>query len=180
MAPVFQRPEDPVALAVDVVNSWDELADPPELLQDVQTLRRFLARRGFEAEAKRAGARELAEVRALRGRLRAPFEGPDEETAVVRLNQVLRETRAVRQLERAGRTWRFVFVGPLVDVLAATTASSLLEAIRSDGWDRFGMCAGSPCCCVFVDRSRNRSRRYCSDLCADRVSQAAYRSRRAQ
>jgi predicted RNA-binding Zn ribbon-like protein len=55
---------------------------------------------------------------------------------------------------------------------------SLLEAIRDDGWDRFGICAGAPCCCVFVDRSKNRSRRFCSDLCADRVAQALHRERR--
>lgn len=179
MPPVFQRPDDPVALAVDIANTWDELAQPPELLRDVALLRRFLARRGFEAEARRCGERELDGVRALRDRLRATFEVADEEAAVKALNAVLRESSATAQLERAGRGWRFRYVGPLLDVLASTTASSLLEAIRTDGWQRFGVCAASPCCCVFVDRSRNRSRRYCSDLCADRVAQAAYRARRA-
>jgi predicted RNA-binding Zn ribbon-like protein len=175
---VFQRPDDPVALAVHVINTWDELEDPPELLRDVATLRRFLARRGFSAEAKSAGARELADVRDLRDRLRASFDVADEEAAVGLLNQVLHESRAVPQLERAGDAWRFHFDGPLCDVLAATTAWSLLETIRTDGWDRFGVCAASPCCCAFVDRSHNRSRRYCSHLCADRVAQATYRSRR--
>ena len=175
---MFQRADDPVALAIDVINTWDELEAPFERLPDVAVLRRFLARRGFEDEAKRAGARELDEVRALRDQLRAVFEVPDEETAVSFLNELLRESRARPQLERDGRAWRFRFDGPLLDVLSATTASSLLEAIRADGWERFGRCAGSPCCCVFVDRSRNRSRRYCSSLCADRVAAAAYRSRR--
>lgn len=175
---MFQSPDDPVKLAIDVINTWDELEPPPERLPDVATLRRFLARRGFESEAKGAGGRELGEVRALRDRLRAAFDVPDEETAVVFLNRILGESRAVPQLEREGREWRFRYVGPLLDVLSATTASSLLDAIRADGWDRFGRCAGSPCCCVFVDRSRNRSRRYCSALCADRVAAAAYRSRR--
>jgi predicted RNA-binding Zn ribbon-like protein len=175
---VFQSPDDPVKLAVDVINTWDELEPEPEQLRDVEILRRFLARRGFEAEAKRAGIRELGEVRALRDRLRTAFDVPDDETAVVFLNRILGESRAVPQLERDGRGWRFRYVGSLLDVLSATTASSLLEAIRADGWDRFGRCAGSPCCCVFVDRSRNRSRRYCSTLCADRMAAAAYRSRR--
>ena len=175
---MFQNPDDPVKLAVDVINTWDELEPEPEQLRDVEILRRFLARRGFEAEAPRAGGRELGEVRALRDRLRAAFDVSDEETAVVFLNRILGESGAVPQLERDGRGWRFRYVGPLLDVLSATTASSLLEAIRVDGWERFGRCAGSPCCCVFVDRSRNRSRRYCSSLCADRVAAAAYRSRR--
>ncbi len=175
---MFQRPDDPVALAVDILNTWDELEQPAELLRDVATLRRFLGRRGFSAEVKSAGARELVEVRALRDRLRAAFEVADEESAVELLNQVLLESSAVPQLERAGDAWRFRFVGPLVDVLAATTAWSLLETIQTDGWDRFGVCAATPCCCAFVDRSHNRSRRYCSHLCSDRVAQAAYRSRR--
>jgi len=178
MAPVFQSPDDPVALAVDVVNTWDALEKPPELLRDVETLRRFLARRGFEGAARDADEWELGAVRALRDRLRATFEVSDERTAVASLNAVLRDSRATPQLERAGSGWRFRYVGSLVDVLASTTASSLLDAIREDGWPRFGVCAAAPCCCVFVDRSRNRSRRYCSDLCADRVAQAAYRSRR--
>ena len=87
------------------------------------------------------------------------FDVPDEETAVVFLNRILGESDAVPQLEREGLEWRFRYVGSLLDVLSASTASSLLEAIRVDGWERFGRCAGSPCCCVYVDRSRNRSRR---------------------
>lgn len=177
---MFQRPDDPVALAVELANSWDELADPPELLRDVATVRRYLGNRGFGNEAKRAGERELAAVRRLRGRLRGAFSVDDEQAAVELLNGILREANAAVQLERADGDWRFRYAGPMLDVLAATTASSLLDAIRTDGWERFGVCAGSPCCCVFVDRSRNRSRRYCSDLCADRVAQAAHRARRRQ
>ena len=70
------------------------------------------------------------------------------------------------------------WAGPVADSLAATTAMSLLEAIRDDGWERFGICAGAPCCCVFVDRSKNRTRRFCCSLCADRVAQSLYRARR--
>jgi len=74
--------------------------------------------------------------------------------------------------------WRLEWSGRLTDTIASATAMSLLEAIRTDGWERFGLCAGAPCCCVFVDRSKNRSRRFCSDLCADRVAQALHRRRR--
>jgi predicted RNA-binding Zn ribbon-like protein len=174
---VFQPAGDPVELGVYLLNTWDELEEPPEHLRDVEALRGFLDRRGFGAEAKGVGPGELTAVRALRGRLRSAFEAPDEETAVHHLNEVLGESRAVLQLEGALRAWRFRFAGPLLDVLAATTAWSLLEGIRVDGWDRFGRCAAAPCCCVFVDRSRNRSRRYCSELCADRAAQAAHRRR---
>ena len=172
---MFQKEGDPVAVAVSVINTWDELEDPPELVRDVETLRGFLRRRGLDDGV---GARDLTAFRALRRRLRSAFDAHDEETAVERLNEVLRESGARRQLERDGDGWRFRYAGRTMDVLASSSASSLLEAISEDGWERFGVCAGSPCCCVFVDRSRNRSRRFCSDLCADRIAQASLRDRR--
>jgi predicted RNA-binding Zn ribbon-like protein len=175
---MFQRLDDPVALAVQLVNTWDELEDPPELLRDVDVLRRVLVKYGFAAEAEATTRADLEAARALRDRLRATFEVEDEETAVVFLNEILRESEATPQLVPGAGGWRLRWVGSPYDVLASTSAASLLEAIRDDGWERFGICAAAPCCCVFVDRSRNRSRRYCSSLCADRVAQAAYRSRR--
>jgi predicted RNA-binding Zn ribbon-like protein len=172
---VFQSTDDPVALAVALVNTWDELEDPPELLPDAESLRRFLARSGQGTEVT---SRDVQRVRALRDSLRAAFEASADDAAVAALNGVLQESRARPLLERADGRWQLEWSGPTVDVVAATTAMSLLEAIRDDGRDRFGICAGAPCCCVFVDRSKNRSRRFCSDLCADRVAQAAHRARR--
>lgn len=127
---MFQRPDDPVALAVDVINTWDELADPPELVRNVATLGGFLRKRGIEI---RAGTRELAAFRALRAQLRSAFDASREDTAVDRLNDVLRASAARRELARHGEGWRFRYTGRPMDVLAATTASSLLEAISEDG-----------------------------------------------
>jgi predicted RNA-binding Zn ribbon-like protein len=55
----------------------------------------------------------------------------------------------------------------------------LLEALRDLGWSRVGRCNGLPSSFAFIDRSRNRSRRYCCELCSDRVAQANARARRA-
>jgi predicted RNA-binding Zn ribbon-like protein len=173
---MFQKANDPVALAVDLVNTWDVLEPDPELLRDAATLKRFLARRGY-GERLRISSRDLAQVRVLRDSLRAAFTAEDEEAAVRELNGVLGRSAAKPQFERSGQEWGVRWVGRVRDSVATTTAMSLLEAIRDDGWDRFGICAGAPCCCVFVDRSKNRSRRFCSDLCADRVAQALHRER---
>src|SRR5436190_177164 len=62
--------------------------------------------------------------------------------------------------------------------VAAFATAGLLEAFRDLGWQRFGRCDASPCRCAYVDRSKNRTRRYCSGLCADRVAQAQYRARK--
>jgi predicted RNA-binding Zn ribbon-like protein len=173
---MFQRADDPVALAVDLVNTWDELESPQELLRDLSALQRFLERHAYAAA--RPTRSDLVRVRSLRDALRAGFEAVREADAVASLNRILGGSRARPQLEQGDDNWRLTWTGPLADVLAAATAMSLLEAIRDDGWERFGICAGAPCCCVFVDRSKNRSRRFCSDLCADRVAQAALRQRR--
>ncbi len=174
---MFQNANDPVALAVDLVNTWDVLEPDPEQLRDAATLKRFLERRGY-GKALRISSRDLAQVRVLRDSLRAAFTAEDEEAAVRELNGVLGRSAAKPQFERSGQEWGVRWVGRVCDSVATTTAMSLLEAIRDDGWDRFGICAGAPCCCVFVDRSKNRSRRFCSDLCADRVAQALHRERR--
>ena len=173
---MFQKANDPVALAVDLVNTWDLLEPDPELLRDAAALKRFLARHGY-GEALRVSSRDLAQVRVLRDSLRAAFTTQDEEAAVRELNGVLSRSAARPQFERSGEEWGVRWVGRVSDSVATATAMSLLEAIRDDGWDRFGICAGAPCCCVFVDRSKNRSRRFCSNLCADRVAQALHRER---
>jgi predicted RNA-binding Zn ribbon-like protein len=174
---MFQKPDDPVRVAVDLANSWDVLADDPELLRAPSVLKGFLARRGYGNV--RVNNRDLVRVRALRDSLRGAFTAEDEADAVRRLNRILRRSEARPEFAREGEEWRLRWVGPVADSLASATAMSLLEAIRDNGWERFGICAGAPCCCVFVDRSKNRSRRFCSHLCADRVAQALHRARRA-
>ena len=169
-----------VALAVDLLNSWDELDDPPELL-DERWLRRYLSWHGYERAAAAVGAEDVPAARELRERLRRAFDASAEEDAVAELNDLLRERGGPPRLEREGRRWRFRY-GPDEDeglgFLAPVTALGLLEVIRDDGLSRFGRCVAAPCRCVYVDRSRNRSRRYCCELCADRANQAAARRRR--
>ncbi|MEV4292778.1 CGNR zinc finger domain-containing protein [Nonomuraea bangladeshensis] len=46
------------------------------------------------------------------------------------------------------------------------------------GPDRFGQCAAHRCDAVYIDLTRNGSRRYCSSACTARAKTAAYRSRR--
>ena len=166
-----------IALAVDLLNSWDELDDPPELLSP-RWLRRYLEFHGFPSGV---GEDEVPRARALRERLRRGFDAATESEAVEALNAILRDFGEPPQLERAGRSWRFRYgpqEGEGVEVVAAPAALALLDAIRQHGLSRFGHCRAAPCRCVFVDRSRNRSRRYCCELCADRANQAASRRRR--
>jgi predicted RNA-binding Zn ribbon-like protein len=68
---------------------------------------------------------------------------------------------------------------PLADRLAVEAAMAFADVIRSDQLDRLRLCAAEDCDDVLVDLSKNRSRRFCSLPCANRVNVAAYRQRRA-
>ena len=125
-------------------------------------------------------ASDLPRARELRERLARAFDAPGEGGAVAVLNDLVAEVGAPPRLERGDGGWG-LHAWPAeesLDAAAARAALGLLEAIRDLGWKRFGRCAGQPCRCAFVDRSRNLSRRYCCELCADRVAQAAYRRRK--
>jgi predicted RNA-binding Zn ribbon-like protein len=176
----FSRKRDTAALAVGLVNTWDVMATDRELLKDANDLRRLLRFYAQERLARRVRADDVEPVRALRDQLRAVFEAPSEDAAVELLNAIVRRSGAIAQLVRVRDRWSYRHHAPdasLVDTLATITSVALLDVVRTAGWSRFGLCVAAPCCCVFIDSSRNRSRRYCSDLCADRVSQAAHRRR---
>jgi len=168
---------DDVALALDLANTWDTLDPPSERLPDVDTLRRVLVHHGREAAAAAATEPGLTAVRSLRDALRSTFFVGDEAAAVAHLNTLLEGVPAPRLL-REGDGWRFGWDETSPAFLAGTTTVALLDAIHRYGFGRFGVCAGPPCTGVYVDRSRNASRRYCCWLCADRVTQAAARARR--
>jgi len=53
----------------------------------------------------------------------------------------------------------------------------LAAVLGSDHADRLGVCQGSGCDRVFVDISRNGTRRFCSAACQNRVKAAAHRAR---
>ncbi|MCW2584264.1 MAG: uncharacterized protein JWQ53_3054 [Klenkia sp.] len=64
-----------------------------------------------------------------------------------------------------------------LEQLTTTVAMGLSQVVVQHGWQRLGVCAAEGCGNVYVDTSRNASRRYCSNTCASRSSVAAYRAR---
>jgi predicted RNA-binding Zn ribbon-like protein len=170
-----------LALAVDLVNTWDLLEAEPDLIEGLDDVRVWLTWHGLDRAAERMREADVNRVRALRSRLDAVFEAPTEDEAVGLVNELSRDYATPPQLERHGtglriRSWPDESEG--LEFVAAFAAAGLLDALHTYGWERFGRCAGSPCRCAFVDRTRNRSRRYCCTLCADRVAQANSRARK--
>jgi predicted RNA-binding Zn ribbon-like protein len=83
------------------------------------------------------------------------------------------------RLDPAGAlTLRAAEPGDLARDIAAATVAALLRATARPDWSRVKACRGDDCRWVFVDRSRNCSRRWCAMAeCGNRAKSAAFRSR---
>ena len=132
------------------------------------------------------GGPEAEEPILLAERLRAVFAslaaGDADRTAHL-VNSLLREYRAAPQLAtHDGEPWHLHFhsqdreVGR-VEARGATCAVALATVIGSGWSSRLGTCAAERCDLVFVDTSRNGSRRFCSLRCLNRDKVARFRSR---
>jgi predicted RNA-binding Zn ribbon-like protein len=168
------------AVAVDLVNTWDEFERDPDRLRSIADVRGWLEWHGFDRAARRTRAQDFERARELRSRFAEIFDAADEDDAVALANALVRELGSPPQLERDAQGWRLRFwpeEAADLEAVGAYAAAGLLEALRELGWSRFGRCGGAPCRCAFVDRSRSGTRIYCCTLCADRVAQAEYRRR---
>ena len=98
------------------------------------------------------------------------------------LNGLLARTGARPQLDPLpGGQWHVHFHGSddgLATGWAAGCATGLALAVGSNLAGRLGLCLADRCDRVYVDTSRNSSRRFCSTTCQNRVKAAAYRARR--
>ena len=68
---------------------------------------------------------------------------------------------------------------PLADRMAVEAAMAMADVIRTGELGRLRVCGGEDCQDVFVDLSKNRSRRFCDGTCGNRANVAAYRARHA-
>ena len=98
------------------------------------------------------------------------------------LNALLKRTGARPQLDPldAGG-WHVHFHGStdaLATGWAAGCATGLALAIGSDLAGRLGVCEAERCDRVYVDTSKNSTRRFCSTTCQNRTKTAAFRQRR--
>lgn len=79
-----------------------------------------------------------------------------------------------------GEPWHLHYTaadGTLVNGWAAGCATGLAVVLGSSLCDRLGVCTAPACDRVFVDTSRNGTRRFCSTSCQNRVKAAAFRHR---
>lgn len=170
-----------VATAVALVNTHDQVTGV-DTLGTAADLQAIVRANGY-AKALPLTDDVVAEVRQLRDRLRTAFS-QEEEPAVAVLDDLVEAAGARPRLVRHdGSGWHFHYTDddtPWPATLAADLAMGLLVVIRDLGHGRLGVCAGEGCEDVFVDLSRNASKRYCDPRsCGNRAAVRAYRARQA-
>lgn len=168
--------ETSLVAAVDLVNS----AEPPDTMTTLAQLDAFYVRHAYTG-SRTNDAAELDSVRALRASLRALLTA-DRDEAVARTNRILADLHAVPQLVRHDGLDYHLHASdpsaPLVDRIAVDTAMAMIDLVRADELSRLAVCADETCDGLVLDLSRNRSRRYCSAACGNRLAVAAYRARK--
>ena len=169
---------DASVLAADLVNTRGSVRGL-EYLPDLDAVRAFLVRHGIEPPDD-LDERDLEDLRALRGRLKEIFLAEDEEEMARGLNVLLDEYGARPQLAGRPGDWHLIHAASgcsLAQGIATGVGVGLSELLMESGRSRIGFCSADDCLDVFVDTSRNRSRRYCDDSCSSRQNVKAFRAR---
>jgi predicted RNA-binding Zn ribbon-like protein len=145
------------------------------------------ALRTGQPSARQVDSGEAIRLADAAARLRAVFDAVDAEevdAAASLLNAMLAETGARPQLDRHdGEPWHLHFHGKtesLAQGWAAGCATGLAVVLGTDMYRRLGICTAPRCDRVYVDVSRNGTRRFCSTACQNRVKAAAFREARRE
>jgi predicted RNA-binding Zn ribbon-like protein len=170
--------EEALQAAAGLVNTDQPEGDD---LAGTVDLERFVARWRWTGHRRHDEA-ELAAVRDLRPRLRRLWSLGEADLAE-EVNGMLRAAHALPQVVRHDGFGFHLHAtaddAPLADRMAVEAAMALVDVIRQGEIARLRTCEATGCGDVLVDLSRNRSRRYCSTACTNRMNVAAYRARRS-
>jgi len=106
----------------------------------------------------------------------------DLDAAATRLNELLAAHPAHPHLAKDHGHWRLhhhPVDAALVPMATAVCAGAMARMVGAGAGSRLGTCDSDDCDRVFLDGSKNGSRRFCSTTCQNRVKAAAFRRRRA-
>ncbi len=179
-------------LCLDLANTLDDRKTdhPRELLRSYQDLLDWGTQAGAIAAAESAAVRRyagrypraaqtaLTRVRGLREVIFEVFVAaaagrPIPAPALTELNRFVSKILGVRRLERRsiGCSWGWRRAEPSeLERVAWPAAWSAAELLTSADLDRVRVCAGAGCAWLFIDTSRNRTRRWCDmSVCGNRA-----------
>lgn len=169
--------------AADLVNTLhlgDADAGRDELTNQ-EELDAYVRKWGWSGTIRHTRA-ELEEVRALRPLFRRVWLGEELEVVEI-VNAMLADSRAMPRLVRHDDwDWHLHATSddaPLATRMQVELAMAMVDIVRAGELGRLGVCSAEDCEDLLVDLTRNRSRRFCSVTCGNRVAAAAYRERQA-
>jgi predicted RNA-binding Zn ribbon-like protein len=178
-----------VAMAVRLVNvltageACGQPYQPPGPAALPSAVAGLLGEAGYAQQVPEPDAVELA---GFAVEMRAVFEAVargDIGAAAARVNALLAATGAHPSLDHHdGEPWHLHFRGWKDSVATGWAAGCAtgLAVVLGSGWQaRLGVCAAPRCDRVYVDTSRNGTRRFCGTSCQNRVKAAAFRARGA-
>lgn len=168
--------------AVQLVNTLPGF-DGVDRLQTVADLHDYLDANRYTGVFARDD-QQVTSLRSIRRRLRGLWE-VDRDRAVALVNAMLHDGRALPRLMRHDDLdWHIHATAddaPLSTRILVETAMAFVDVIRSDEYDRVRVCAADDCDAVYIDYSKNGSKRYCdTGNCGNRMNVNAYRRRRAR
>lgn len=173
---------DDMSLVQALINTHDLYLEEPEHLRTPHDLERFLADHHFQPQEKMTQD-HLEAVRQFRDQLRAIWSAPTLDDMIRLLNALFSRTKVTVQLERE-KNEPVPFINlhlesdeSIIQQVSIRAALGILRVIQVYGVERMRACEAAPCRDVFIDLSRNKSRRFCSDRCANRYNIAAFRER---
>jgi predicted RNA-binding Zn ribbon-like protein len=139
------------------------------------------------ARTRPVSVAEGDELAGVAAELRRVFEAVavgDADRAATGVNELLARTGAHPYLDKHdGEPWHLHFHGidkGLATGWAAGCAAGLAVVLGGPEWSRLGVCTAPRCDRVYVDTSRNGTRRFCSTACQNRVKAAVFRERKGQ
>ncbi len=169
-----------LVFAVELVNTspsasrsgTDELGTPEALTE-------LLEAHGYAGRFDR-DERELADVVTTRSLLREVWVHSRDDAVPV-VNHMLSDASALPYLTRHdGRDWHLhatEATAPLAERIRVEVALALIDVIRSNEWGRLRVCEAHDCEGIFVDFSRNGSKRFCGARCGNRMHVIDFRAR---
>jgi len=166
---------------VNELDSGDEREVPAPVRETAAALSRILAI-DPPSVAQLTQAHVPAFV-ALAQRIRSVFRdlhNRDVDAAATTLNEMLAAHPAHPHLAKERGVWRLhhhPHDAPLVPMWTAICAAALAEMIGAGAAQRLGTCERADCDRIYVDVSKNASRRFCSLTCQNRVKVATFRER---
>lgn len=164
------------------VNTRD-LDEGTDALASAEALGEWLREQGLRVDRALVAddlERALRFREALRGLLLANNGRPLDDETLEALRAAGRASPLEVEIDDGGRA----VLRPAcqaVEELTARVLATIAEAQAGGTWERLKVCPADDCRWAFFDRSRNRSRTWCSmEVCGNRTKTRSYRARKGQ